>query len=148
MAFMQSRETQITTVKWTNAGGQTKRANERSFVYRPPAWRRWRNAKTTYGNFDLFTKLFAEVPYFCFIVNSCSYMTCTIQGILPSFQDPFSTTKNLPVFFFRVLCHCFTLEENCMYIYLDILTVVISPKEGGWGFKPHKLYIKNVFLAH
>ena len=36
---MQSRETQITMVKWTNAGGQTKRANERSFVYRPPAWR-------------------------------------------------------------------------------------------------------------
>ena len=29
---MQSRETQITMVKWTNAGGQTKRAN----VYRPP----------------------------------------------------------------------------------------------------------------
>ena len=25
-----------------------KRANERSFVYRPPAWRRWRNVKTTY----------------------------------------------------------------------------------------------------
>ena len=45
--FMQSRETQITMVKWTNAGGQTKRANERSFVYRPPAWRRWRNVKTT-----------------------------------------------------------------------------------------------------
>ena len=34
--------TQITMVKWTNAGGQTKRANEQSFVYRPPAWRRWR----------------------------------------------------------------------------------------------------------
>ena len=46
---MQSRETQITMVKWTNAGGQTKRANERSFVYRPPAWRRWRNVKTTYS---------------------------------------------------------------------------------------------------
>ena len=45
---MQSRETQITMVKWTNAGGQTKRANERSFVYRPPAWRRWRHVKTTY----------------------------------------------------------------------------------------------------
>ena len=45
---MQSRETEITMVKWTNAGGQTKRANERSFVYRPPAWRRWRNMKTTY----------------------------------------------------------------------------------------------------
>ena len=45
---MQSRETQITMVKWTNAGRQTKRANERSFVYRPPAWRRWRNLKTTY----------------------------------------------------------------------------------------------------
>ena len=45
---MQSRETQITMVKWTNAGGQTKRANERSFVCRPPAWRRWRNVKTTY----------------------------------------------------------------------------------------------------
>ena len=45
---MQSRETQITMAKWTNAGGQTKRANERSFVYRPPAWRRWRNLKTTY----------------------------------------------------------------------------------------------------
>ena len=45
---MQSRETQITKVKWTNAGGQTKPANERSFVYRPPAWRRWRNVKTTY----------------------------------------------------------------------------------------------------
>ena len=45
---MQSRETQITMVKLTNAGGQTKRANERSFVYRPPAWRRWRNVKTTY----------------------------------------------------------------------------------------------------
>ena len=35
-------------VKWTNAGGQTKRANERPFVYCPPAWRRWRNVKTTY----------------------------------------------------------------------------------------------------
>ena len=35
---MQSRETQITMVKWTNAGGQTKWANERSF-YRPPAWK-------------------------------------------------------------------------------------------------------------
>ena len=34
---------------WTRTcGGQTKRANERSFVYRPPAWRRWRNVKTTY----------------------------------------------------------------------------------------------------
>ena len=48
MVFTQSRETQITMVKWTNAGGQTKRANERSFVYRPQAWRRWRNVKTTY----------------------------------------------------------------------------------------------------
>ena len=36
---MQSRETQI-MVKRTNVGGQTKRANEQSFVYRPPAWRR------------------------------------------------------------------------------------------------------------
>ena len=45
---MQSRETQITMVKWTNAGGQTKPANEWSFVYHPPAWRRWRNVKTTY----------------------------------------------------------------------------------------------------
>ena len=44
--FMQSRETQTTMVKWTKAGGQTKRANERSFVYRPPTWRRWRNVKT------------------------------------------------------------------------------------------------------
>ena len=46
---MQSRETQITMVKWTNAGGQTERANEQSFVYRPPTWRRWRNVKTTYS---------------------------------------------------------------------------------------------------
>ena len=37
---MQYRETQITMVKRTNAGGQIKRANERSFVYRSPAW--WR----------------------------------------------------------------------------------------------------------
>ena len=37
-------------VKWTNAGGQTKRANERFFVYCPPAWRRWRNVKTTYND--------------------------------------------------------------------------------------------------
>ena len=50
---MQSRETQITMVKWTNAGGQTKRANERSFVYRPPAWQRWRNVKTTYSIFQI-----------------------------------------------------------------------------------------------
>ena len=34
---MRPRETQITMVKRTNAGGQTKRANERSFVYHPPA---------------------------------------------------------------------------------------------------------------
>ena len=46
VVFMHPRETQVTMVKWTNAGGQTKRANERSFVYRPPAWRRWRNVKT------------------------------------------------------------------------------------------------------
>ena len=53
---MQSRETQITMVKWTNAGGQTKGANERSFVYRPPVWRRWRNVRTTYmlALFNLF----------------------------------------------------------------------------------------------
>ena len=43
VVFMQSRETQIIMVKWTNAGGRTKRAKERSFVYRPPAWQRWRN---------------------------------------------------------------------------------------------------------
>ena len=49
---MQSRETQITMVKWTNAGGQTKRTNERSFVSRPPAWRQWRNVKTTYRAFS------------------------------------------------------------------------------------------------
>ena len=36
-------------VKWTNAGGQTKGANEQSFVYRPPVWRQWRNVKTTYS---------------------------------------------------------------------------------------------------
>ena len=48
MVSIQSRETQITMVKWTNASGQTKRANERYFVYRPPAWRRWRNVKITY----------------------------------------------------------------------------------------------------
>ena len=35
-------------LKWANAGRQTKRANERSFFYSPPAWRRWRNVKTTY----------------------------------------------------------------------------------------------------
>ena len=46
---MQSPETQITMVKWTNAGGQTKGANEQSFVYRPPVWRRWGNVKTTYS---------------------------------------------------------------------------------------------------
>ena len=38
-------ETQITMVKWTNAGGQTKQANEGSFVYRTPAWRRWQTWK-------------------------------------------------------------------------------------------------------
>ena len=35
--------------KCTNCGGQTKRANERIFVYRPPAWRRCRNVKATYS---------------------------------------------------------------------------------------------------
>ena len=29
---MQSRETQITMVKWTNAGGQTKRTNDLLFT--------------------------------------------------------------------------------------------------------------------
>ena len=53
MFFMESRETQIAMVKWTNAGGQTKRANERSFVYRPPARRWWRNVKTTYNIADI-----------------------------------------------------------------------------------------------
>ena len=43
-------------VKWTNAGGQTKPANERSFVYHPPAWRRWRNVKTTNNNSERFFK--------------------------------------------------------------------------------------------
>ena len=58
VVFKQSRETQITVVKWTNAGGQTKQANERSFVYRPPAWRRWRNVKTTYSGRSLPFPLF------------------------------------------------------------------------------------------
>ena len=53
-------------VKWTNADGQTKRANERSFVYRPPAWRRWRNVKTTYngrGGFAWKRVLFSAFRY-------------------------------------------------------------------------------------
>ena len=28
---------------------QSELLNERSFVYHPPAWRRWRNVKTTYS---------------------------------------------------------------------------------------------------
>ena len=65
--FNQSRETQITMVKWTNAGGQTKRANERSFVYRPPPLRRWRNVKTTNGPFlDTCFVEFRESPGFFF----------------------------------------------------------------------------------
>ena len=51
VVFMKSRETQITMVKWTNAGGQTKRAKERSFVYRPSAWWGWRNVKSTTSSF-------------------------------------------------------------------------------------------------
>ena len=64
---MQCRETQITMVKWTNAGGQTKRANERSFVYRPAAWRRWRNVKTTY--------YFLSLSYFVLAWTSASRLT-------------------------------------------------------------------------
>ena len=48
MVCSQSLETEIAMVKRSNAGGRTKRANERSIVYSPPAWRRWRNVKTTY----------------------------------------------------------------------------------------------------
>ena len=40
VVFTQSRETQIPSKQIT--------ANERSFVYHPPAWRRWCNVKTTY----------------------------------------------------------------------------------------------------
>ena len=66
VVFMQSPETQITMVKWTNTGGQTKRANEWSFVYRPPAWRRWRNVKTTYRSNSLwgFVSAFPKWPWF------------------------------------------------------------------------------------
>ena len=60
---MQSRETQITMVKWTNTGGQTKRANEQSFVYPPPAWRWWHNVKTTYTRPFLFHS-FESLWYF------------------------------------------------------------------------------------
>ena len=65
---MQSRETQITMVKWTNAGGQTKGANERSFVYCPPAWRRWRNVKTTYCRFGFLLYIS------CFYKSNSSYL--------------------------------------------------------------------------
>ena len=58
---MRSRETQITMVQRTNAGGQTKRANERSFVYRPPAWRRWRNVKTTCDAIRMLHQIFSEI---------------------------------------------------------------------------------------
>ena len=55
---MHPRETQITMVKSRNAGGQTKRANERSFVYRhqyggddvtckPPIPSEWKDARVT-----------------------------------------------------------------------------------------------------
>ena len=47
-------------------------------------------------------------------------MTYTMEEMLPSFQDPVSTTRSLPVFLCPVLCHCFTLEGNGKYIYLDI----------------------------
>jgi len=82
---MHPRETQITMVKWTNAGGQTKRANERSFVCRPPAWRRWRNVKTTFwapSNLEktILIYLFAKFRFFIF-----QYFIAQLKSVL---EDP------------------------------------------------------------
>ena len=90
---MQSRETQITMVKWTNAGGQTKRANERSFVYRPLAWRRWRNLKTTYEPHQTQNlSPFHRMDGIAFHV----YVKRNIEAILSSDQvDVYATRNNM-----------------------------------------------------
>ena len=46
--FAANLQTEITMMKCANAGGRTKRTNERSIVFRPPAWSRWHRVKTTY----------------------------------------------------------------------------------------------------
>ena len=86
---MQSRETLLTMVKWTNAGGQTKRsANERSFVYRPPAWRRWRNVKTTYKGLTFLQSAFwIWITKRFSLVRECNvFLQCCILTLGPARQ--------------------------------------------------------------
>ena len=70
-------------VKWTNAGGQTKRANERPFVYCPPAWRRWRNVKTTYWLLlSLLYKTPVAMRFPAKITSSCIWVAIPLDWVI------------------------------------------------------------------
>ena len=97
LVFMQSRETQITVVKWTNAGVQTKGANEPSFVDRPPAWRRWRNVKTTSSAvLSLGTVYFSNNLRSADEIVKCEHLTKTLwkkfHTVLSVFEDVITPT--------------------------------------------------------
>ena len=100
---MQSREAQTTMMKWTNSGGQTKRANERSFVYLPPAWRRWRDVKTTYREIR-------EVNHHVYVKRQTQI--CTSWPSFPHYLSFISTHKSVvsPQFLsIRTVSSCFYL---------------------------------------
>ena len=135
---MQSRETQITMMKLTNAGGQTKRANERSFVYRPPAWRRWRNVKTTYSS--LFVKPFENGRvgnsncchnfYHCPVSNYI-YIVATNKP-LPSSKNPhFQMRLGAQPFLWKWVLFAWEWKMISMSIKGWALTLVLKQRPGG-----------------
>ena len=143
---MQSRETQITMVKWTDAGGQTKRANERSFAYRPPVWRRWRNVKTTYRkccNTSAFLRnasgfsghlSWPRLSKKCFRSCHLNILWKTLNTIAKSLQDmlPVFQCRARPSFLYVALCYVTSK--------LDIESVVALPPclMHTWLYKTYK----------
>ena len=154
---MQSRETQITMVKLTNAGGQTKRANERSFVYRPPAWRRWRNVKTTYSS--LFVKPFENGRvgnsncchnFYHSPVSDYIDILATNRPLSSSKHPHFQNEARCTTFLVKMSFICLRMK-NDFHIKGWALTLVLKQRPGGTRKWPNHcssgFWRKNAILS-
>ena len=150
---MQSRETQKTMVKWTNAGGQTKRANERSFVYRPPAWRRWRNVKTTSDFRSISSSSALDKQFLFFIGATLCFIKSKFLGLILGKVSNFALViqLNLPTDKFRIIIllfkfHSYTTHYRLKNLMASAYRTIATVLSTCWMHGVEFVVMKRLYL--
>ena len=149
---MQSRETQKTMVKWTNAGGQTKRANERSFVYRPPAWRRWRNVKTTSDFRSISSSSALDKQFLFFIGATLCFIKSKFLGLILGKVSNFALViqLNLRTDKFRIIIlskfHLYTTHYRLKNLMASAYRTIATVLSTCWVHGVEFVVMKRLYL--